>query len=495
MRTVLLLTALLVSASCGHETASSGAQPVVVTDPGTGGGDPPVDEPTGRVRSVADVLSVLERGARPVDQVDATSTTSNAIRYRARFVDGYPGLLEFVLNNTGSGWQEKFLLQLPPTPPVAPVPLLAVFHKFGSSHGDVLNTTFLAEVQARGWYCIAPLGARQKHFGNNESQINTRAALELVAQLFPVDRNRVYGVGFSMGGGALANYAARHLDPNGVQFAAICEHTGGVSLAHTWFYEPDDADLDDDWPTPGANLEPPDILEDLFGGTPAQVPFAYQRCSTVDVDVFTGQVGVGTDFARNLSHVPTLVWMANYDPLIYLGTQTNAFYGHIQPQNPAHQLTVVSGTSHSWSTLDETVVCDWLQQFTLQSPMSGSMLCDEDGVWRHFVVEQVAHTAFTPITWAINVALRRVDVLQTANLLRVSVDAARHNLVGPGLLTLRLTTADGTGDRVRVTGLANPPSAVRRDGVLTSGAWNGATQSFEITETDGALHVWTLTFP
>ncbi len=459
--------------------------------------------PSGPVRSIGDAAVDEGPFAREQDQIDvigstiSSSTASGAVglNYRARFVPGYPGLIEFILNNTGSGWQEKFLVQVPPTPPTSPVPMLVVFHKFGSSHGDVLNTTFLAETQARGWYCVAPLGARQKHFGNNESQINTRAALDLVAHLFPVDRARVYGVGFSMGAGALTNYAARHLDPAGIQFAAICEHTGGVSLAHTWFNEPDDADLDDDLPLPGQNLEVPDVLEDLFGGTPSQNPFAYQRASSIDLDPITGQIGVGTDLGRNLEHVPTSIWIANADPLAYLAAQTYAFDGYLQPQNVGHTLTVVTGNTHTWQTLDETAVCDWLQTKTLQTPTSGRTLADEDGNWHHFRVEQDFQRVFTPFTWSIDVPSATVEIVDTANLKRITLDAASVGLALSGVVTLRLSFADGSGDRVRLLGAANAPVAVLRDGVAASGTYDAFTQSFEVHETSTAVHVWTLTFP
>ncbi len=506
LRTPILLAAFLVSvASCGGEgpiTPSAELMPAAPADPGTpatGGEDPTAggDAGSGYVRSLADSLSPGERGTRPVDELDDASLMASAvaIRYRAYFVPGYPGLLEFTIRNTGSGWVEKFLLQMPPTQPTSPAPLLVVFHKYGSSHGDVLNTSFLAETQARGWYCLAPLGARQKHFGNNESQINTRAALDLVAHLFPVDRNRVYGAGFSMGGGAMTNYAARHLDPSGVRFAALIDHTGGVSLPHTWFSEPDDADLDDDVPLPGQNLEVPDVLEDLFGGPPSTVPFEYRRCSSIDLDPTTGQIGVGTDFGRNLAHIPTLVWVANNDPLAYVVAQTYAFDTYLQAQNAGHQFTLANGNTHSWSTLDETAVCDWLQTKTLQTPSSGRTLADEDGVWHHFTIEQNTPGVFTPFTWDIDTVARRVELSQTANLDRISIDVVGAGLSLSGAVTLRLASADGTGDRVRLLGVQTPPISVTRDGIATAGVYDSLLDTYEVVETNGSRHDWVLTFP
>lgn len=498
------LVAALSSSSCGGGDASapgagappatpddSGPTTVVPNDPGDDAGE------AESASSLSQTLSSNERRLREADQREDASLIANAIapRFQARFVPGFTGLFEFTIFNTGSGWQEKFLLQIPPTPPTGPAPMLVVFHKFGTSHGDVLNTTFLAESQARGWYCVAPLGARQKHFGNIESQINTRAALDLVAHLFPVDRDRVYGVGFSMGGGAMANYAARHLDPSGIRFAALCDHTGGVSLAHTWFNEPDDADLDDDLPLPGQNLEVPDVLEDLFGGPPSAVPFAYQRSSTIDLDPNTGVIGPNTDLGRNLEHVPTLVWVADHDPLAYVVTQTYAFDGYLQAQNAAHQLNVASGNFHSWTTLDETAVCDWLQTKTLQTPTSGRLLADENGRWLHFDVEQNVAGAFTPFTFDVDTLARRITLTQSANLRRVSVHAAAAGVPLTGVVSVRLATADGTGDRVRLLGATNAPITVTRDGVAASGTYDALLDTFEIVETSPTRHDWVLTFP
>jgi dienelactone hydrolase len=384
---------------------------------------------------------------------------------------------------------------MPPNPPATPAPLLVVFHKFGSSHGDVLNTTFLAETQARGWYCLAPLGARQKHFGNLESQINTRAALRLAAHLFPIDGDRVYGVGFSMGGGAVANYAAGHLDPTDLRFAAIANHTGGVSLPHTWFHEPDDADLDDDTPSPGMNLEVPDVLEDLFGGAPSAVPFAYLRCSVLDVDPITGVASAQNDLARNLSSIPTYTTIANADPLLYLGTQTYALDGVLQAQAAGHQLSILNGNVHAWTTLDETAICDWLQSKTLQSPLSARTLATENGRWHDFDVEQTAAGAFTPFTWSVDVPTRRVQISQTANLHRLSIHAADLGLPTSGPITLVLSTSDGSGDRARVLGVSGAPTLVTRDGVSATATYDSLTQSVEVVETDGARHEWLLVLP
>jgi dienelactone hydrolase len=395
-------------------------------------------------------------------------------------VPGYPGLYNVTLNNTGSGYQEMFLLQEPDVKPVAPVPLLVVFHRFGVSHADALfNTSFVSEARARGWYMVAPLCASQQNFACLEGQTNLQAVLNYATSVLPVDRQRIYGVGFSMGGGACASYAARHLDPAGPMFAAIANHTGDVSLAHTYANE-------------SAQIQA--ILESWYGGTPAAHPFDYQRCSVIDLDPSLGTVGAGTDMSRNLAEVPVLNWMASADPVGYLLNQTLAFDGHIQGQNAANAFTSVAQNIHSWSTLDDTQVCDFLAQHTLQAPTAGNTLADQDGTYFRFRVEQDAPGAFTPFEWNVDAAQNRLSLWGTANLERLTVDSTGLGLTFVGVLHLNLSTADGFGDQVLFSSVPYAPLSVTRDGVPASGTYDAQTHTFLVTEATGSGHQWVLAF-
>ncbi len=438
--------------------------------------------------SLIDTLDASDR-ARTEDEVDTFAAMvggSTALRYRGGLVPGYTNLYQYEINNTGSGWKEKFLLQ-PPLNVGAPAPMLVVFHKFGVGQGDVINTNFLAEGEARGWFVLAPLGARQNHFGNFESQINEKAAINLVCHLYQnhVDLSRVYGVGFSMGGGALSNYAARHVDPAGVMFAAICDHTGSVSLTNVYYNEPNYNDPND----------APHILESLYGGPPSLQPFNYVRCSSIDLDWMTNIIDPNTDFARNLAHVPTLCWLATNDPIAYLYNQTTMFAGHIQPLNANDALNFVSANVHMWTTLDDHYVCDWLAQFSLLVPTSGSSLADEDGQWFRFTIEQDTAGAFTPFTWSIAAAQKLVTLSATKNLRRVSLDSANVGFAFSGAVTLDLSTADTTGDQILLRGVNAAPISVQRDGAAAGGTYDALGHTFQIVETDGAPHHWVLTFP
>jgi hypothetical protein len=414
---------------------------------------------------------------------------------RSTRVPDEPGLFEITLSNTGSGWLERFLLYVPTIPATQRAPLLVVFHKYGVSHWDAYyHTTFFAEAARRGWFAVAPLGASQRGFSSLESQINVQAALDFTNTYFNIDRNRVYGVGFSMGGGSVTSYAARHVDLSGLMFAAIVNHTGGVSLANTWALEYDDNDADDNTPNWGDNLEVPDILEYWYGGPPSVQAFNYQRCSMIDIDPNNGSIGIDTDMSRNVSHVPVRDWMANSDPMVYLRDQTTAFDSHIQGQNLNNTMTTVTASVHSWSTLDDAGVCDWLSQFTLQLPRTASTLADQDGTYFWFQVNQTRSGTFTPFNWTVDPIYNRISLWNTSNLARVSVDASAAGLVYAGNLKVNMNTADGSGDQVLLQNLPYAPILVKRDGQNATGTWDPVAHTFLIDELSNTGHQWVLTF-
>jgi hypothetical protein len=387
-------------------------------------------------------------------------------------VPGYPGLFNVTLLNTGSGYVEKFLLQLPDVPPSGATPLLVVFHKYGVSHADVLyHTSFVAEARARGWYMVAPLGYSGQNFGSITSQINVQAALACAMSWVPIDRMRIYGVGFSMGGGGAASYAARHHAPGQARFAALANHTGTVSLAHAYANE-------------SSTIQTK--LENLFGGSPAANPFAYQRCSTIDLDPSSNSVQSGSDMARNLRHVPIHDWLASNDPQQYLPQQSLAFDAHVHPMHPANTMTVVQDGVHDWSSLDETVLCDWFASFTLAQPTSGTLLADQSGAWHRFMIDQDQSGAFTSVDWSAIAAQNRIDLAGTSNLAKIAIAAQPLGLVYQGSLAIDVSSADGTGDQVQLREVSFGPNAAYRNGVPASTTYDPATKTLQFDEPGGA---------
>jgi pimeloyl-ACP methyl ester carboxylesterase len=377
----------------------------------------------------------------------------------------------------GTGYDESFLLQVPPpgATAAAPAPLLVAFHAYGVSEKDITaHTTFAAECAARGWFLIAPLGATQVSYSSLESQAHVALVLDLAMLVFPgrIDPARIYGVGFSMGGGSALNYAARHLDPGRPMFAAVANHTGEVAHVDTY------------WNEPAAQW----IFEHWFGGPPPGQEFEYLRSSLYDFDPSTLVVNQTTDLARNLTHVPVRSTYVPLDPVKYLLKQTTVLHQQLLARGGSSELVVLSGFGHTWGTLNEAQTCDWLAQRALTLPSAAETLADHDGRYFAFDVEQDAPGAFTPFTWHADAGANRLSVSATANLARLGVATAELGLDTAQPLEVALATADGLADEIGLAGYATAPSQVLRDGAPA--IWSFAGDAVVLHETDGGAHTW-----
>ena len=82
-----------------------------------------------------------------------------------------------------------------------PAPVLTLFHGYGEHLRDtVLRTDLVDEAMSRGWLVFAPLGAHEFNYGIDYAQDNIERAFEFIGARLPLDLDRIYGVGFSMGG-------------------------------------------------------------------------------------------------------------------------------------------------------------------------------------------------------------------------------------------------------------------------------------------------------
>jgi acetyl esterase/lipase len=393
---------------------------------------------------------------------------------------GVPALpVLFEVSIPVGGVNELFLFQS--TNAAGPRPLLVVFHKFGVSHYDAAaHTTFFQEAKRRGWYCLAPLGGSQRHFSSIKSQIHTLAALDWAAENFGIDATRLYAVGFSMGGGAALNFAARHLDPRGPMFAAVFNESGIVSHEHTY-----------------AQTEPivTAIYDQLFGAGAGALPFPMQRSSLFSFDELTLDVDTATDLARNLLHLSTFTTRTTLD-VPYLSVQNDLFHQHLLDRGAdlqRHRYAQLDYSGHSWDAVPEKAICDWLRGFTLTLPSAAKTLADRDARYFHFDVEQEVGGAFTPFEWSVDVPQARVSVLETANLRAAGVDLASAGLLSATQLEVVVGTADGQPDQIRLVGWPSAPVTVLRDAMpASSWTFDPLTPQLILTELDGAAHIWTV---
>jgi len=390
-----------------------------------------------------------------------------------------PGVWQVFLDDPGTGWQESFLLGIPQQTESLQPPLLVMFHGANISEWDCyVNTTLFQDALDRGWYVVAPLGAQQVNYGIPYAQTNIAYALDFVTNVIPYDPDRVYGIGFSMGGGTLMSYAARHLDPDHPRFAAVINHTGTVSVAHTYYSVSDTSNFDN---------------ELSFGGSPAEFPFLYSRSSVVDVDSTTSQVDPNTDLVRNLTHVAVLNQHADFDPLTYIITQTQVVYAWLSAMVGSETyLLTPPFASHAWSTIDEPTALNFLYSKSLHVPTEGThrILADRDAVWHHFRVTQDVPGAFTPFRWTLQGNLNRLTLDQTENLASVIVDTESAGLNTAVNLELVLGTGDGTAEEVTLTNYPLQPQEVLRNGVVmvlgVDWEWHPTAKTVTVHEADAS---------
>jgi S-formylglutathione hydrolase FrmB len=387
------------------------------------------------------------------------------------------------VNGTGTGYWEEFTVYAPDQS--KPRPMLVAFHKYGVSQNDIwVNTTFFEEAMERGWYVLAPLSASGVHMGSIEGQINTEKAIEWMLDNFNINRDRIYGVGFSMGAGAVANFAARHLDPTKCMFAAIVDHTGGIAHVDTYYQSPSTQFVFDFWFGDGSEG--------------SWDPFLMARSCLLDFDIHPTVVDPTTNLARNLVHVPTKVTRASIEPqaTAYLGPQCDVFVSHLSSLGGQVKYEIVPYFGHSWAMLDEFKTLNWLSKRRLTLPTSHDTLADGDGRYFHFTVRQDAAMAFTPFIWGVDTTGNALTLSGTSNLTALEVDMTSAGLSGTQTFTLNLSTADGLADEVSLRGWPAMPTAVFRDGIelFTSWVYDDVEQLLTLQEPDGTQpHQWVVT--
>lgn len=471
----------------GERTPVPPAQNATTQEPRAVSVQRPAPAPQGQPTSL---FHGLEQGARPYaldERLDAldlaldSSTEFGATRSSALINPALrPQAPERyrVSLGTGTGTLERVWVQEAAANHARP--LLVVFHRFGVSESDaMLSTRYFEEARRRQWYVIAPRSLGQVHFSSLTSQIHTKRAIDWALTNFNIDATRIYAVGFSMGGGAALNYAARNLDVNEARFAAIASLTGLLDHEHAYVNE---------------IMETQELYDQIFGsGLPGSAdPWLMLRSGLFRLDNQL-QITPGSDLARNLAHTNVHLFRANGD-VRYLTTQHDVLAAHLAslPLATGQQAAAVSSyVGHSWDAVDERLVCDWLRQFQLTTPSASRTLADEDGAYYHFVLEQDAPGAFSPFTWSVDTQTNSLALTDTENVQRITVRTVSAGLSSAATLQVTCAAADGVADEIVIENWPLAPMAVVRDG-LPSAAWSHDALNERLTlhEFDPASHVW-----
>ncbi len=387
--------------------------------------------------------------------------------------------------------EEPFSIYIPPTPVGVERPMLVAFHGFNVSHLDIwANTSFIEECQARDWILIAPYsrnlaptgpGTSQISFGSAQSQTHVQAVIDYVRENFAVDRDRIYGVGFSMGGGAALSYAARHRDPERGAFAAVVNHTGTISLRNTY---------DNVGPDQQA------LMRRIFNGSPSFSPFEYVRASSIDLDASANLVPGSRHMATNLVGVPVRTYYGIGDSEQYLVDQSLALDSFMSSISTSFELIALPSNcsaaqqGHCWDTIDETEVCDWLELQSLSVPGPvGQVVADRNARWGNLRVEPTSPDDFATLDYSVSTAQSSVRLLGTRNVDEIELDLADLGLSSQAPFSVRCGSADSTGDRILLNGLAGPPQDVLRNGISLGQDCQAAGSTWCFDATTGTLRL------
>jgi len=361
---------------------------------------------------------------------------------------------------------ERFLLQFPLHEPVAPASkaLVIAFHPFGVSEKSPFNATALPFLCAQKRYLLlAPYGLVDTNYACAPSQQALDAILALLGKWIAYDKERVYAIGFSMGGLNALSYAARHQDPAATRIAALIDHTGTADPIRAYQQG-------------GAELKA--LLEDPlhFGGSPTSASYAWQRIAPVRI----GSQGVEplTAQVENLLHVPMWIHWNPADPFQDLVHQTVTLRNWLILQGAQVQSSTAVGTlQHAWSTLPMEQAFEWLDDQLLATPPA-AFRAHRDAPGGHFEQELRDSVPQQVARWRFDGTGPTLRVRDTLAVRELAFDP--HSYGGGAALTLELSGLDANFARLVLLAQPNAPAQVQ---ALTGPAplWFHDPQRAELT--------------
>lgn len=383
---------------------------------------------------------------------------------------------------------ERLLMQFPPNLfqiPQEERALVLAFHPYGLSYLSPFNGSELPTLcEERNWILVAPLGLTQTNFATVQSQETLDITLELIFHLLQFNRQRVYTVGFSMGGLNAVSYAMRKQDPTGLRVAGVVNHTGTM-----------DAILD--YETGGPGLK--EVLEDdlHFNGSPTEEFFAWERINPTRltpgniVDPLRAPV-------TNLIDVPFYLHLNTQDPNADLVAMTYALHTHLLGLGvDVHLDTVNAGNTHAWSTMDMAEALDFIDGGLApgEAPENGPVLelfADREDAYRLSEVvsiepDQVARYKIVVQTPLVNsFAVQAVDGVR-----ELSLDLAPMLVNTAEVLSMTTWAVDGKPVTYNLQGYTAAPSTITVNGVPpVSSSFDAASGTLTVTPTvDGSFAV------
>ena len=381
---------------------------------------------------------------------------------------------------------ESFFLQVPLTTPVPATErgVIIGFHGYNVSPGQIFgigsgNHDLPQFCTNNGWLLVAPTGVVSTNMGSVLSQRALEVSLALVVGVFDFNFDKVYSLGFSMGGLGAASFAMRHQDPFALRPAGLIYHTGTVDLVREYQQQP-----------AGTKALWADDLH--FGASYAVDPFAYDRVNTALFNA-TGDEFLDDDFAfDSLKHVPFYLHSNTNDPS-YLVNWNDELFQELTDRGFTFKKVVSAGpVGHTIFSLDFDDALNYITQFEAGPlPTSAELYADRPAryLWSEMLSDPQPNIA--RYTTTIDAPTNDFTVEDTHH-----VDQLGYNLSLMGLdpsqtLTFTASSGDGTQDTYVLQGYPTVPSTILvNDAPPFSWSYDGVTGELTITPTsDGSLAV------
>jgi len=363
---------------------------------------------------------------------------------------------------TGTEKQEIFHLQEPTNldREGPPIPMVMGYHGFGASANSVhVQSTLDEECEARGWMYVSPTGYDDKLFASPISQQHVDAVFDWMLQEYPIDVDRIYMAGFSMGGGYVTNFAAQRRDPEGLMIAAV----GTVSAALDWTLL---------YATSGQSVKNLMELPQNFGGSPTENAFGYQQASglhyvPMSYPPLPGELYELYCMARNNVHMPVYQTFDTGDVLPLIMPENEDLYGLLNVNAPLVQQTIVTGTldgeglpaPHSWNVLDEVALFDFFEQHSVQRyPQSFRAMLGQNGKVSWLDVTRRSANKFSHFIADADEPTRTISLTELYGTSALEIDAGAAGVTGTAPVRVRLEFLDQGKPKITLRGFATRPS-------------------------------------
>lgn len=364
---------------------------------------------------------------------------------------GRDGYMEISAQFTGTGDPEPIEYYVPVgAPPPDGYPLMVCWHGYGQSCLSVSFDSMIDEECAeRRWVFLSITGVNQVNFGYLQAQIHCTKAIDfLINQLMvPVDTNRIYMAGFSMGGAGAASYTCRHLSQDdGYRVAGLII----VSAACDWidaYYRGD--------------LGVVTYLPTYLGGPPSYVPFKWQQISTIYLENDT--VVLEKSMGQNLAHnIPVFITYAENDPLEYVPIHCEYLIQRLGSlgANILVDYYVYHDPPHSWELLDVDAAFDFLEAYSLKDQETDDVgvLVDRSAkfYWADITVD--VPDEFAKLAGTVDSILNKLTLTETTNMLDIGIDCDWTGLNNSQSLYIDFQTDATQDQQLELSPLATEPT-------------------------------------